>query len=47
MSMGQFVNFYMPPYKAGAEAGAATFMSAFNDFNNEPSTGSTFLLRSS
>lgn len=45
MSMGQFVNFYMPPYKAGAEAGAATFMSAFNDFNNEPSTGSTFLLR--
>lgn len=45
MSMGQFANFYMPPYKAGAEAGAATFMSAFNDFNNEPSTGSTFLLR--
>ena len=24
MSMGQFVNFYMPPYKAGAEAGAST-----------------------
>ena len=45
MSMGQFANFYMPPYKAGAEAGAATFMSAFNDFSNEPSTGSTFLLR--
>ena len=45
MSMGQFANFYMPPYKAGAEAGAATFMSAFNDFNNEPATGSSFLLR--
>ena len=45
MSMGHFANFYMPPYKAGAEAGAATFMSAFNDFNNEPSTGSIFLLR--
>ena len=45
MSMGQFANFYMPPYKAGAEAGAATFMSAFNDFNNEPATGNTFLLR--
>lgn len=45
MSMGHFANFYMPPYKAGAEAGAATFMSAFNDFNNEPATGSTFLLR--
>ncbi len=45
MSMGQFANFYMPPYKAGAEAGAATFMSAFNDFNNIPCTGNTFLLR--
>lgn len=45
MSMGHFANFYMLPYKAGAEAGAATFMSAFNDFNNEPSTGNTFLLR--
>lgn len=45
MSMGQFANFYMPPYKAGAEAGAATFMSAFNDFNNEPATGNSFLLR--
>lgn len=45
MSMGHFANFYMPPYKAGAEAGAATFMSAFNDFNNEPCTGSEFLLR--
>ena len=30
MSMGQFANFYMPPYKAGAEAGAATFMTEFN-----------------
>lgn len=45
MSMGHFANFYMPPYKAGAEAGTATFMSAFNDFNNEPCTGSRFLLR--
>lgn len=45
MSMGHFANFYMLPYKAGAEAGAATFMSAFNDFNNEPCTGSEFLLR--
>lgn len=45
MSPGQFANFYMPPYKAGAEAGAATFMSAFNDFNNIPCTGNSFLLR--
>lgn len=45
MSMGQFANFYMTPYKTGVEAGAATFMSAFNDFNNEPATGNSFLLR--
>ncbi|MEI2273537.1 glycoside hydrolase family 3 C-terminal domain-containing protein [Sphingobacterium sp. ML3W] len=45
MSMGHFANFYMPPYKAAAEAGAATFMSAFNDFNNIPSTANPFLLR--
>lgn len=45
MSMGHFANFYMPPYKAAMEAGAATFMSAFNDFNNEPATGNEFLLR--
>ncbi|WP_272960432.1 beta-glucosidase BglX [Barnesiella viscericola] len=45
MSMGHFANFYMPPYQAALEAGAATFMSAFNDFNNQPSTGNSFLLR--
>lgn len=45
MSMGHFANFYMPPFKATAEAGAATFMSAFNDFNNIPSTANEFLLR--
>ncbi len=45
MSMGEFANFYMPPYKAAAEAGAATFMNAFNDFNNIPCTGNELLLR--
>ncbi len=45
MSMGHFANFYMPPYKAAMEAGAATFMSSFNDFNNQPATGNSFLLR--
>lgn len=44
MSMGQFANFYMPPYKAAIEAGAATVMSAFNDFNNIPSTANAYLL---
>lgn len=45
MSAGHFANFYMPPYKAGAEAGAATFMSAFSDMNNIPCTANEFLLR--
>lgn len=45
MSMGNFANFYMPPFKAAAEAGCATFMSAFNDFNSIPCTTNEFLLR--
>lgn len=44
MSLGHFANFYMPPYKAAVEAGAATVMTAFNDFNNIPSSCSDFLL---
>ena len=36
---------YMPPYKAAVEAGAATVMGAFNDFNNIPSSCNDFLLR--
>ena len=45
MSMGQFANFYMLPYKAGIEAGAATVMSAFNDFCSVPCTVNRQLLR--
>lgn len=45
MSMGQFANFYMLPYKAGIEAGAATVMSAFNDFCSIPCTVNRELLR--
>lgn len=45
MSMSHFANFYMPPYKAAVEAGAATVMGAFNDFNNVPSSCNAFLLR--
>ena len=44
MSMGHFANFYMPPYKAAIKVGAATVMSAFNDFNNIPCTANDFLL---
>ena len=35
---------YMPPYRAGVEAGAATVMSSFNDINGVPSTANSFLL---
>lgn len=34
----------MPPYKAAIKVGAATVMSAFNDFNNIPCTANDFLL---
>lgn len=44
MSLGQFANFYMPTYQAAIKAGAATVMSAFNDFNNIPCTANDFLL---
>lgn len=45
MSWGQLANFYLPPYKAGVEAGAATFMSAFQDIDNIPCTANKTLLR--
>lgn len=36
---------YLPPFKAGVEAGAATIMSAFNNLNGTPATANGFLLR--
>ena len=36
---------YLPSYKAGADAGAATFMSAFNEINGIPATGNKFILK--
>lgn len=36
---------YLPPFKAAAEAGAATFMNSFNDINGIPATGSHYLQR--
>jgi beta-glucosidase len=35
---------YLPPYRAAVEAGAATFMSSFNEFDGTPATGNEFLL---
>ena len=44
MSIGQFANYYMPPYEAAIKSGAASIMSAFNDFNSVPCTSNKFLL---
>ena len=38
-------NIVMPPFKAAAEAGVATFMNAFNEIGGIPATGSTHLQR--
>lgn len=35
---------YLPPYKAGVDAGAATLMSGFNDISGVPATANAFLL---
>lgn len=36
---------YLPPFKAAAEAGVATFMNSFNDLNGIPATGNAYLQR--
>ena len=35
---------YLPPFKAGVKAGAATLMSAFNDISGVPASGNSFTL---
>jgi beta-glucosidase len=35
---------YLPPFKAAAEAGAATFMAAFNDLDGTPCSANAFLM---
>lgn len=46
MSLRQLHEVYLPPFKAAAEAGVATFMNAFNDLNGIPATGNAYLQRS-
>lgn len=36
---------YLPPFKAAAEAGCATYMNSFNDINGIPASASKFLQR--
>lgn len=38
-------NTVLPPFKAAAEAGVATFMNAFNEIDGIPSTGNKYLQR--
>ena len=45
MSLRQLYDVYLPPFKAAAEAGAATFMNSFNDLNGIPATGNKLLQR--
>lgn len=37
-------NTYLPPYKAGVDAGAATVMSSFNDINGIPGSANSYTL---
>lgn len=45
MSLQQLYEVYLPPFKAAADAGVATFMNSFNSLNGVPATGSAFLQR--
>ncbi len=36
---------YLPPFEAASKAGAATFMTSFNDNDGVPSTGNSFILK--
>ncbi len=44
MSRRLLRNVYLPPYKAAIKAGAATLMTAFNEFDGVPATDNKFLL---
>lgn len=45
MSERQFREFYLPPYKAGVNAGALSVMTAFNEYDGVPATGNAYLLK--
>jgi beta-glucosidase len=45
MSLQTLWNIYLPPFKAAADAGAATFMNSFNTLNGIPATGNVYLQR--
>lgn len=45
MSEQDLREIYLPPFKAAAEEGAASFMTSFNEVNGVPATGNRFLLQ--
>lgn len=45
MSLRQLNETYLPPFKAAAEVGVATFMNSFNDINGIPATGNKYILK--
>ena len=44
MSMRRLLEVYLPPYKAGFDAGARSAMASFNEINGVPSTGNHWLM---
>ncbi len=44
MSRQRMYNYYFPPYRAGAEAGAGSFMTSFNVIDFVPATANKWLL---
>lgn len=45
MSDRKFRETYLPPYRAAVQAGAASVMTSFNDFDGIPATASAYLLK--
>ena len=45
MSLRTLWEVYLPPFKAAADAGAATFMNSFNDLNGTPASANHYLQR--
>lgn len=45
LSEQQLQEIYLPPFKAAADAGVATFMNSFNTLNGIPATGNSHLQR--
>lgn len=45
ISMETLQQVYLPPFRASVDAGVATFMTAFNEINGVPCTGSPWLMK--